>query len=67
MKIINLLTIILFTTILNLKAFAADNKDCKSIKADTGVKIYQKIKCKIDEEKGEGLGKKLKNIFKKKD
>ena len=34
--------------------------------ADTGVKIYKKIKCKMEQSKDEGIGNKIKNIFKKK-
>jgi len=66
MKIINFLTVLLLVMIFNTNVFAANDKNCKSIKADTGVKIYEKIKCKMNDEKSEGLGKKLKNLFKKK-
>ena len=42
-------------------------ENCESItKADTGVKMYERLKCKLGKDKDEGIGTKLKNIFKKK-
>ena len=46
----------------------ADNKkDCSKIEADTGAKMYEKWKCMSGKSDGEGIGKKLKNFFKKKE
>ena len=38
-------------------------KDCSAIKADTGVKIYEKWKCKMGKSDGESFGKKVKKLF----
>ena len=67
MKTIKIILFITITYLLSLNALAQETKkDCSSIKADTGVKMYKKWKCKMDIPEGEGIGKKLKNLFKKK-
>ena len=59
--------ILLVLMLYDSNAFADDaKKDCSLIKADSGVELYEKIRCKMGKEKGEGLGKKLKKLFKKK-
>ena len=60
--------IIAFVLIFYISSSFAEEKknDCSLIKADTGVKMYEAWKCKKGIQDGEGLGKKLKNLFKKK-
>ena len=66
MKIIKFLPYTIVLSLFTSISFADDKNDCSNIKTDTGVKIYEKIKCKMEKENGEGLSSKLKNIFKKK-
>ena len=67
MKLFKLITIIIILTFYNTSTFSETKQDCSSFEADTGVKLYEKLKCKLGKEKGEGFGKKLKNLLKKKD
>ena len=68
MRLSKFIPILFVVTLYNSNSFAEEEKiDCSLIKADTGVELYEKIRCKMGKEKGEGLGKKLKNLFKKKD
>jgi len=64
MKILKLIPLLIILSLFQTNAFSETKKDCDSIKADTGVKIYEKWKCKTG--KDEGLGKKIKSFFKKK-
>ena len=66
MKLLKLIPVLFIITLYNTNSFAETQKDCSSIKADTGVKMYEKLKWKMGKENGDGLGKKLKNLFKKK-
>ena len=65
MKIIKFIPLLFILTFFNTSSFAETKKDCL-FKADTGVKMYEKWKCKMGKTEGEGFGKKLKSIFKKK-
>ena len=67
MKFLKLILVLLVLTFYNSASFSIETKDC-SFKADTGVKLVEKIRCKMGSEKkeGEGLGKKIKQFFKKK-
>ena len=65
MKIIKFIPLLFILTFYNTSSFAETKKDC-SFKADTGVKMYEKWKCKMGKTEGDGFGKKLKSIFKKK-
>ena len=65
MKIIKFIPLLFILTLYNTSSSAETKKDC-SFKADTGVKMYEKWKCKMGKTEGESLGKKLKSIFKKK-
>jgi len=66
MKSFKLITpIIVLILFISTSIAEEKEKDCSSLKADTGVELYKKLKCKMGDEKGEGLGKKLKNLFKK--
>ena len=67
MKIIKSLPLISILLLYSSNSIAETKKDCSSIEADTGVKMYEKLKCKIDNSSSESIGKKLKNIFKRKD
>jgi len=60
--------IIFFVSIFYISSSFAEEKkkDCSLIKADTGVKMYEAWKCRKGLQDGEGLGKKLKSLFKKK-
>ena len=62
-KIIPLIFII---TLYYTGSFAENNKNCSEIESDTAVKIYEKWKCNKDNPDGQSFGKKLKNLFKKK-
>ena len=66
MKLLKLIPLLFIITLYNTNSFAESKRDCSEIKADTGVKVYEKLRCKMGKEEGEGLGKKLKNFFKKK-
>ena len=67
MKLINILILTLALLAFNSQSYAEETKiDCSTIKADNGVKLYEKIRCKMGKEKGEGFGKKIKGFFKKK-
>ena len=66
MKLLKLIPVLFVLTLFNTNSFAETKSDCSSIKADTGVKIYEKWRCKMGKEKSEGLGTKLKKLFKKK-
>ena len=68
MKLIKFLPLLFILTFLNSTSFAETKKDCGSIiKADTGVKMYEKWKCKMGKDGDGDFGKKLKNLFKKKE
>ena len=68
MKLLKFVPLLLIFTLYNSNSFAEEaKKDCSLIKADSGVELYEKIRCKMGKDKGEGLGKKLKNLFKKKE
>ena len=63
MKILKFTPLLVILILYNSNSFAKTTKDCSAIKADTGVKMYEKWKC----QKGfEGFKKKVKKIFKKK-
>ena len=66
MKLLKLIPVLFIITLYHTNSFAESNRDCSTIKADTGVKMYEKWKCEMGKKKGDGLGKKLKNLFKKK-
>ena len=66
MKLIKFIPLLPILILYNTNSFAVEKKDCSTIKADTGVKMYEKWKCKMGKPEGEGFGKKLKNLFKKK-
>ena len=66
MKLLKLIPVLFVLTLFNTNSFAETKRDCSSIKTDTGVKIYEKLRCKMGKEKGEGLGTKFKKLFKKK-
>ena len=66
MKIIKFIPLLFILTFFNTSAFAETKKDC-SFKADTGVKMYEKWKCKMGKDGDGDFGKKLKNLFKKKE
>ena len=66
MKIIKFIPLLFYLILYNSNSLAETTKDCSTIKADTGVKIYEKWRCKMGKEKSEGLGTKLKKLFKKK-
>ena len=68
MRLLKFIPILFVLTLYNSNSFAEEKKkNCSLIKAETGVELYEKIRCKMGEKKGEGLGEKLKSIFKKKD
>ena len=68
MKLLKLIPLFLLLTVFNSISFAETKEDCGSvIKADTGVKMYEKLKCKMGKDGDESFGNKLKNLFKKKD
>ena len=66
MKLLKLIPVLFIITLYNTNSFAESKRDCSAIKTDTGVKIYEKLRCKMGKEKGEGLGTKFKKLFKKK-
>ena len=66
MKLLKLIPVLFIITLYNTNSFAESKRDCSAIKADTGVKVYEKLRCKMGKEKGDGLGTKFKNLFKKK-
>jgi len=66
MKFLKIIPILCILILYNTNTQAETKLDCSAIKADTGVKMYEKLRCKMGKENGEGLGKKLKNLFKKK-
>tara|TARA_Y100000590_G_C15213891_1_gene823599 strand:- start:214 stop:417 length:204 start_codon:yes stop_codon:yes gene_type:complete len=66
MKKIKFLPILLMFAFINTHSIADTKTDCSQIKTDTAVKMYEKWKCKKGNPDGEGLGKKIKNLFKKK-
>ena len=66
MKKIKFVPIALFLTLFSFNVIAEEKIDCSSIKSDTAVGVYDKIRCKMGKpprEKGV-LKKKLKGIFK---
>ena len=65
MKLLKLISIILALTLYNTNSFATTKSDCSLIETNTGMKIYEKVKCKMGKDKSEGFGKKFKNLFKK--
>ena len=66
MKKIKFLSIFLMLVFFSSNLLAETKPNCDEIKADTGVKMYEKWKCKQGKTGGEGIGQKLKKIFKKK-
>ena len=68
MKILKSLPLIIILTIFSSNSFAAESEECESLlKAKTGVKLLESWKCKAGKSSdGDGLSKKLKNLFKKK-
>jgi len=66
MKLIKLVSVLFVLILYNANSLAETKTDCSSMEADTGVKIYEKLKCKMGKNKDESLGKKIKNLFKKK-
>ena len=68
MKLAKFIPLLFIITLYSSVSLAESNKDCGSIlKAGTGVKMYEKLKCKMSNNGDENFGKKLKNLFKKKD
>ena len=68
MKLLKFIPLLFILTLFNSISFAETKKDCGSIlKADTGVKMYEKWKCKMVKGGDESFGKKIKNLFKKKE
>ena len=66
MKLLKFIPLFCVLTLFNSNSFAENaKKNCSSIIADSGVELYEKIRCKMGKEKGEGLGKKIKYLFKK--
>ena len=67
MKFFKIIPLLIVLSLYNSTSLAEQTKDC-TFKADTGVKLLEKIRCKMGVEKneGEGLGKKIKGFFKKK-
>ena len=65
MKLIKILALTMLFSSFSLFSTAEEKKDCSQIKNDTIVKSYDKIRCMMGKEKGEGIGKKLKSFFKK--
>ena len=66
MKKIIFLPILFSFLFISTYSVADTNNICSEIKADTAVKMYEKWKCKKENPDSEGLGKKIKNLFKKK-
>tara|TARA_Y100001960_G_scaffold297493_1_gene343939 strand:+ start:633 stop:839 length:207 start_codon:yes stop_codon:yes gene_type:complete len=67
MKIIKISTILFVLSIGGTNAFAETKQDCAAMKSDTGVKLVEKIKCKMENsDQNASFGEKIKNIFKKK-
>ena len=65
MKLLKLIPVLFVLTLFNTNSFAESKRDCSAIKTDTGVKMYEKLRCKMGKEEGEGLGTKFKKSFKK--
>jgi len=68
MKFFKLLIMLCIFIFYHSSSFAeVSKKNCESVAAaDTGVKMFKRLKCKLSNDESEGIGKKLKNIFKKK-
>ena len=66
MKLFKLIPVLFILMLFNTNSYSETKRDCSSIKDDTGVKIYEKWRCKMGKEKGEDLGTKFKKLFKKK-
>ena len=66
MKLKKILSFLFFLLLCNTTLYAETKTDCSKLKSDTAVKIYEKWKCSQDNPDSEGLGKKIKNLFKKK-
>ena len=67
MKLLKLIPLLLLLSVFTSFSFAETKDDCGSVlKANTGAKMYEKLKCKMGKEGDESLGNKLKNLFKKK-
>ena len=69
MKLLKFSPLLIVLLLYNSGSFAEEMKrDCSLIKANNGVELYEKIRCKMGKEKskGPGLSKKLKSLFKKK-
>jgi len=68
MKIIKISTILFVLSITGSNAFGETKQDCAAMESDTGVKLIEKIKCKMESsDQNASFSKKIKNIFKKKD
>ena len=67
MKLTKITSLLFIITLYNSVSFAETKEDCGSLlNADTGVKMYEKLKCKMGKDGDDNLGNKLKNLFKKK-
>ena len=66
MTINKIIKIIIMISFFSGVALAEEKKDCSSIKADTGVKMYEKWKCKKGSDPAGNISNKLKKLFKKK-
>ena len=68
MKILKFIPLIIVLTLYSSSSFSSESKDCESLlKAKTGAKMLETWKCKTGKSSdGDGFGKKLKNLFKKK-
>ena len=65
MKLLKLIPVLFVLTLFNTNSFAESKRDCSLIKADAGVKVFEKLRCEMGKEKGESLGTKFKKLFKK--
>ncbi len=66
MTINKIIKLIIVTFFISGVALAEEKKNCSKIKADTGVKLYEKWKCKQGNGASADIGSKLKKLFKKK-
>ena len=67
MKILKLVPLLIILSLFNTNSISEETKkDCDSIEKDTLINIYEKWRCKRSKGTAEPLGKKIKNLFKKK-
>ena len=70
MKILKFISLLTVLSLFSLNSFAEENKNCQSVlKAETGQKLWESWKCKMgktDDPENPSIGKKIKNLFKKK-